>query len=150
MVRIKHQRVAGCKAERVFVLLFGEHIIGGAQLLDNRIIESSAFLHFGGDQQALSFNLGHFWLDVSAAPNRQGICGDIAAIQTEHTGDSVPEGGFTVAPAAIGDNQGFHIDLANSSQTTDHLHIVNELLIATEDEIQAVEPILFTFVAGRN
>ena len=59
--------MAGLEGKRVFILFLREHIVRGAELLDRRIVEASAFLHFRSDQQAFAFDLSHFRLDVSAA-----------------------------------------------------------------------------------
>ena len=42
------------------------------------------------------------------------------------------------------------IYFADGGKTTDHLHIVYELLIAAEDEVQTVLPELLTLGAWRN
>jgi hypothetical protein len=129
MVGVQHQRVAGLEGERVFVLLLREHIIRGAELLDGGIVEPCTFLHFGSDQKALALDLRHFRLDVPAAADGQGICGDVAAVKPQHTGDGIPEGGLAVSPIAVGNDEGLHINLADSGKTADHLDIVDELLI---------------------
>ena len=84
--------MAGLEGERVFVFLFREHFIRGAELLDSRIIEPCALLHFGSNQKALAFDLCHFRFDVSAAADSQGICRDVAAVKAQHAGDGIPEG----------------------------------------------------------
>ena len=92
MIRIEHQRVAGLEGERVLILLFREHIVRGAELLDRGVVQPRAFLHLSSDQEPLALDLGHFRLDVPAAAHGQGVSGDVAAVQTQHTGDRVPEG----------------------------------------------------------
>ena len=84
--------MAGFEGERVFVFLFRKHFIGGAELLDGRIIEPCAFLHFSSDQKPLALDRRHFRFDVSAAADSQGICRDVAAVKAQHAGDGIPEG----------------------------------------------------------
>ena len=141
--------MARLEGKWVFILLFREHIVRGAELLDRGIIKACAFLHFRSDQQALSLDLGHFGLDVPAAADCQGISRDISAVETQHAGDGIPEGGLAVSAIAVGNNECFHIDLPNDGQTADHLHIVDQLLILLEDKVQVVLPELLAFAAGR-
>ena len=149
VVGVQHQRVARLEGERVFILFLRKHIIGGAELLDGGIVQAGAFLHFCCNEQTLAFDLGHFRFDISAASNSQRVCGDIAAVKAQHTRDRIPEGGLTVSAIAVGNNQRFHINLADSSQTANHLHIVNQGLVTLENQVQTVQPDLLTFLARR-
>lgn len=101
MVGVKHQAVAGRKAEGVFVLFLRKDVIGGTELLDGGIVQPSAFLHLGGNEQTLSLNLCHLRLDIPTAAEGQRVCGDVAAVKTQDSGDGVPEGGLTVAATAV-------------------------------------------------
>lgn len=119
-------------------------------MLDGGIIQTGTLLHLGSNQKALALDLGHFGLDVSAAANRQRISGDVAAIQTQYTGDDIPEGGLTVPAIAVGNDEGLDVNLADSSQTANHLHIIDELLIVLEDKVKAVLPDMLTLYTGRH
>lgn len=148
MVGIQHQRVARLEGERVFILFLRKYIVGGAELLDGGVVQAGAFLHFRCNEQTLAFDLCHFRLDISAASNGQSVSRDIAAVKAQHTRDRIPEGGFTVSAIAVGNNQRFHINLADSSQTANHLYIANQGLVALENQVQTVQPDLLTFLGS--
>lgn len=148
VVGTQHQRVTRFEGERVLVLFLCKHIIGGAELLDGGVVQTGAFLHFCCNEQTLAFDLSHFRLDVSAASNGQRVCRDVAAVKAQHTGDRIPEGGLTITAIAVGNNQRFHVNLADSSQTADHLHIVDQGLVTLENQVEAVQPNLLTFLGS--
>ena len=150
MVGVKYQAVAGRKAEGVFVLFLRKDVIGGTELLDGGVVQPSAFLHLGGNEQTLTLDLRHLRLHIPAASEGQGVSGNIAAVQTKDSGDGVPEGGLAVAATAVCDDEGFNLHLANCRQAADHLHIVDEFPIPAENGVQAVEPDLLATVSGRN
>ena len=148
MVRIQHQRVAGLEGKRVFILFLRKHIVRRAELLDGGVVEPCAFLHFRSDQQAFTFDLSHFRFDVSAAADGQGICGYISAVESQHAGDGIPEGGFAVASIAVCDDERLHKNFPDSSKAADHLYIVDKLLILLKNQIQIILPELRSFTAG--
>ena len=150
VVRVQDQRVAGLEGEGVFVLLLREHVVGGTELLDRGVVQACAFLHLSSDQQALPLDLGHLGLDVPATSDGQGVCGDVAAVEPQHAGYGVPEGGLAVAPVAVGDDERLHVDLPDGGEAADHLHVVDELPIPLEDQVQVVQPELPALVAGRD
>lgn len=129
---------------------FPQNVIHGAELLHGRIVQPSAFLHLGGNEQTLALDLGHLRLHIATASEGQRISRDVAAVKTQDTGHGVPEGGLTVTATTVCDNEGFDLDLANGGETADHLHIVDEFLVTAEKGVQAVEPDRFATVAGRN
>ena len=53
MVGIEHQCVAGLEGERVLVFLFCKDIIGGAELFDGGIVQTSTFLHLAAMRSLL-------------------------------------------------------------------------------------------------
>ena len=138
--------MAGLEGERVLVFLFCEDIIGGAELLDGGIVQTSTFLHLGSNEESFTLDLSHFRFDVSAASDGERICRNVTGVKTEHSGDGIPEGGLTIAPITVGNDECLHIDLADSSQTTNHLNIIDEFLIALKDEVKAVQPNLLSLV----
>ena len=146
MIGVKHQCVARLEGERVLVFLFCKDIISGAELLDGGIVQTSTFLHLSCNKKSFSFDLSHFRFDVSAASNSERICRNVTGVKTEHSGDSIPEGGLTIASITVGNDECFHIDLADSSQTTNHLNIIDEFLITLKDEVKAVQPNLLALV----
>lgn len=150
MVGVQHKGVAGLEGERVFVLFLRKNVISGAELLDGGIIQTGTFLHLSSNQKTLALDLSHFRLDVSAAADRQGICGDVATVQTQHAGDDIPKGGLTVPTIAVGNDECLDVNLADSSQTANHLHIVDELLIILENLVKAVLPELLALYTGRH
>ena len=101
MIGVKHQRVAGLEGERVLVLLFREHVVRGAELFDGGVVESGTFLHLSCNKKPFAFDLRHFRLDVSAASDGERICRNVTGVKTEHSGDSIPEGGLAVATIAV-------------------------------------------------
>lgn len=115
MVGVKRQAVAGRKAERVFVLFLREDVIGGAELLDGGIVQPSVFLHRGGDEQTLAFDLRHLRLHIPAASEGQCVSGDVTAVQTQDSGDGVPEGRLAVAATAVCDDKRFDLNLGRNS-----------------------------------
>lgn len=123
------------EGKRILVFLLRKDIICRAELLDGRVVEPCTFLHLGSNKKSLALNLGHFRFDVSAATNGQGICRNVTGVKTKHTGDGIPEGGLAITAITIGDDQRFHVNLTDRSKPTDHLHIIDELLIVLEDEI---------------
>ena len=127
--------MAGREGKRIFVLFLCEHIVRGAELLDGGVVEPCAFLHLRSDEQALALGLGQLRLDVPPAADRQGIRRDVAAVQAEHTGDGIPEGRLTVPATAVGDDQGFHVDLANDGESADHLDVIDQLLVMAKDQV---------------
>ena len=82
MVGVEYKRVTWFERERVLVLFLSKDIICGAELFDGGIIQTSAFLHLGSDEKSLTFDLGHFWFDVSTTANGERICGDVAGVKT--------------------------------------------------------------------
>ena len=80
MVGVKHQRVARLEGKRVLVLLFCKDIVGGAELLDGRVVQSGTLLHLCCNEQTLALDLSHFRLDVAAASDSQRICRDVAGV----------------------------------------------------------------------
>ena len=146
MIGVKHQCVARLEGERVLVFLFCKDIISGAELLDGGIVQTSTFLHLGCNEESFTFDLSHFRLDVSSASDSERICRNVTGVKTEHSGDSIPEGGLTIASITVGNDECLHIDLADSSQTTNHLNIIDEFLITLKDEVKAVQPNLLALV----
>lgn len=61
MVGVKYQAVAGRKAEGVFVLFLRKDVIGGTELLDGGVVQPSAFLHLGGNEQKASIEEYKQW-----------------------------------------------------------------------------------------
>ena len=138
MVGVKHQCVAGLKRERILVFLLCKDIIGGAELLNGGIVQTSTFLHFGCDEESFSFDLSHFRFNVSAASDSERICRNITGVKPKHSGNSIPEGGFAITSITVGDDKCFYVNLTDGSQTTNHLNVIDKFLIALEDEIKAV------------
>ena len=150
MVGVQHQSVAWNEMEWVFVLLLSLNLIGAAKLLDNGGVQTSAFLQFGSNQQTLSVGLGQFRLHIAAASDRECISGDIAAVAAKHTGDDIPEGGFTIPALAVGDDECLHIHLADCGKTDHSLYIFRQLGITAEDGIQRRQPFLHALIAWGN
>ena len=148
MVGVQHQRVARLKRERVFVLLLREHIIRGAELLDRGIVQTGTFLHLGSDEETLALDFRHLRLDIPAAAHGQGVGGDIAAVQPQHTGHRIPESALSVPAISVGNDEGLHINFADGGQTANHLDIVDELLIVLENEVEAVLPDFLALLTG--
>ena len=146
MVGVKHQSVAGLEGERVLIFLLCKDIIGGAELLDGGIVQTSTFLHLGSNEESFTFDLRHFWFDVSTASNSECICRNVTGVKTKHSGDSIPEGGLTIASITVGDDKCLHVNLADGGQTTNHLNVIDEFLIALKDEVKAVQPNLLSLV----
>ena len=114
MIRVKHEGVARHKAERVLVLFLRIDLVRGTELLDVGCGKAHCFLQLGCNNEPLALGFGQLRLHVSLASDGQGISGHIAAIGTQHTGERIPEGGFTVAAFAISDDQGLDADLSDS------------------------------------
>ena len=118
------------------------------QRMHRKIVESCAFLHFRSDQQAFAFDLSHFRFDVPAAADSQGVCGYISAVESQHAGDGIPEGGFAVTSIAVCDDERLHKNFPDSSKAADHLYIVDKLLIFLKNQIQIILPELRSFTSG--
>ena len=146
VVGIEHQRVAGLEGKWILIFLLCKDIIGRAELLDGRVIKPCTFLHLCSNEKSLPLDLGHFRFDVSATTYGQGIRRNVPGVKVQHTGDGIPEGGFTIATITISDDQSFHINLADGSKPANHLDVIDELLIVLEDQIQAVQPNLHAFL----
>lgn len=87
--------------------------------------------------------------NVSAASDSERICRNVIGVKTKHSGNSIPEGGFAVAAITIGDDKCFYVNLADGSQTTNHLNIIDEFMIAMEDKVKAVQPDLLALIIRR-
>ena len=70
------------EAEGILVLLFRKNVIHGAELLHGGIVQPSAFLHLGGNEQTLALDLGHLRLHIAAASEGQRVGRDVAAVKT--------------------------------------------------------------------
>ena len=135
---------------RLAELFLTENLVGRGQLLHHTGVHPHAFLQFLCQRQSDAFQFSHFRLHIPAAANGQCVCGHVAAVGAQDSGDRIPEGGFTVSPAAVGYNHCFHIDFADRSQTDNFLNIVNQLLIVLESLVQGIQPELFALVARIN
>ena len=62
-------------------------------------------------------------------------------------GQGVPEGGFAVAAIAIGNNERFHKHLSHGDHSGNLLHIVNQLLVSAEEQVQGILPQRFPVFA---
>ena len=92
MIGVEYKRVTRFERERVLVLFLSKDIICGAELFDGGIIQTSAFLHLGSDEESLTFDFGHFRFDVSATANSECVSRDVTGVKTKHSGNSIPEG----------------------------------------------------------
>ena len=139
--------MAGGKAERVLILLFSENLISRAELLNCRVVKSSTFLHFCGNKETLTLGFSHFGLNVAPASYGECICGDIAAIASEHFCYGVPKRGLTISATSVGNDKCLKEYLADSSKAAYLLYVIDEFLIIAEDKVQTVFPYLCAFMA---
>ena len=72
------------------------------------------------------------------------MCATTAA---QHMGQGVPEGGFAVAAIAIGNDERFHKHLSHGDHSGNLLHIVNQLLVTAEEQVQGILPQRFSVFA---
>ena len=142
--------MARSKAEGVLVFLFGEDVIGRAELLYGGVIKTCAFLHFRCDEESLALGFSHLGLDVTTATYGQCVRRDVSAVKPQDTSDDVPEGGLAVTTASVCNDEGFEEHLTDGCKTADHLHIVDKLPVITKNEVEAIVPYLLALVAGRN
>ena len=149
VIGIQHQRMAGDKAERSFILLLRIHRVGRTELLDDAGVQTHTFLQLGGDNQTLALQLRHFRLHVALAADRQCIGGHIACIASQHTGDCVPEGRLTVSALTVSDDEGFDIHLSDHRHAYNALHIVDEIFVTAEDKVKGVLPDVCAHVVRR-
>ena len=89
-------------------------------------------------------------LDVPATSDGQGVCGDVAAVEPQHAGYGVPEGGLAVAPVAVGDDERLPRRPSRWRRGRRSSAVVDELPIPLEDQVQVVQPELPALVAGRD
>ena len=148
VVGIQNERVTRGKAERIFVFLLGKNVIGGAELFDRGVIEPCTLLHFCRNQKPFALGFCHFRLDIPSAANGQGVSGDVSAVKPQNLSNGVPKGGFSVAAAAVCDDECLQEYLADGGKTAYHLHIVNEFPVVAENKVQTVLPYLCAFSAG--
>ena len=85
-------------------------------------------------------SLSHFRLDVPAAADCQGVCGYISTVESQNTGDGIPEGGFAVASITICDDERLYKNFSDSSKTADHLYVIDQLPILLKNQIQIILP----------
>ena len=140
MVGIQHQRVGGDIGERRLVLFLRIDLVRGAELLDVGCVQAHPFLQLGGDDHPLALGFRQFRLHVALAAHSQGVCGHIAGVGAKHTGDGVPEGGFSVPALAVGNDQGFNVDLADGGKPHNLLHIANQVGVPLEEGLEGVLP----------
>ena len=140
MVGIQHQRVGGDIGERRLVLFLRIDLVRGAELLDVGGVQAHPFLQLGGDDHPLALGFRQFRLHVALAAHSQGVCGHIAGVGAKHTGDGVPEGGFSVPALAVGNDQGFNVDLADGGKPHNLLHIANQVGVPLEEGLEGVLP----------
>ena len=150
VVGVEDEGMAGGKAEGVLVFLLGEDIIGRAELLYRGVVQPCAFLHLGGNEEAFTLGFSHLGLYITTASYRQRVRRDISAVKPKDTGDGVPEGGLAVTTASVCNDEGFKENLTDGCKTANHLYIVDQLLVVTENKVEAVLPYLCAFRAGRN
>ena len=140
MVGIQHQRVGGDIGERRLVLFLRIDLVRGAELLDVGCVQAHPFLQLGGDDHPLALGFRQFRLHVALAAHSQGVCGHIAGVGAKHTGDGVPEGGFSVPALAVGNDQGFNVDLADGGKPHDLLYIADQVGVPLEEGPEGVLP----------
>ena len=135
MVGIEHDGMAGRIGKGILILFLRRHIVRGAQLLYDGGVQAGTLLKLGGNQHALTLGLRQLRTHVPLAANGQSIGGNIAAVGAEHMSQGIPESGFTVAAIAIGNDERFHEHLSHGDHSGDLLHIVNQLLVAAEEQV---------------
>ena len=140
MIGIKHNCMAGRIGEGVLVLFLRRHIIRGAELFYDGRVQPGAFLQLGSDQHPFSLGFSQFRAHITLAAHGQGVGGNIPAVRAQHMSQGIPEGGFSVSPVAISNDERFHEHFSHSNQTGNLLHVVNQLLVAAEEQLQGIFP----------
>ena len=119
-------------------------------MLYDGCVQSHTFLKFRCDNQAFAFEFSHLRFDITLASNGESVGGDRATIASEDFGDGVPKSGLTVTALAVGYDEGFLVDLADSGETDRLLYILDELGIAAEEVIDGLHPQIHILGGGSN
>ena len=142
--------MAGDEAEGVLVLLFGIHLVCRGELLYRRCIHAGAFFQLCSDDQPLTLKLRHLRLHIPLCTRGQSVGAHIAAIGAEHTGQRVPEGGFAVGTAAVGDDHLLDHHLADAGGPGNELGVFNQVLVSAKQQIELLGPQVRALIAGRD
>ena len=73
-----------------------------------------------------------------------------ATIGAQHTGERIPEGGFSVTAFTVSNDQALDTDLPDSGKTSDLLNIIDELVVTAEEGLQSVLPDIHTIIGRVN
>ena len=134
--------------ERSLILLFRLDLIRRAKLLHCRRIQPHTFLHLRRDDEPAAFQLRHLRLDIPLAVHGQGFRRQLPGVIAQDSEDCVPESRFTVGTSTIGNDHVLLIDLPDRRHSDHQLHIIDQLLILTEEKLQGIQPKLLPVLTG--
>ncbi len=133
--------------KRILVLLFRFDWVYTTELLHHASIKPCAFLQLRCNDETLALQLCHLRLHISLTVHGKSLCRQLAGVIAKDSGDGIPECGLAICTTTVGNNHVLGIYLSDSSHANNFLHIIDKLLILTEEKLQGILPKLLPLIA---
>lgn len=103
--------------EWIFIFLFCEYLICGAEMFCICSIQSCPFSQLCCDKKSFSFGFGKLWFYIPTASGSEEISRNVSAVTAKDTGDGISESGFAIVTFTIGNDEGFYINFLAAKST---------------------------------